>query len=56
MDTDGEARRKMRARASWARQAAKSAVSDGGASRVALRELVDELQKTYGDIVSEGKM
>ena len=56
MDADGEAARTMRARAAWARQAAKSAVSDGGASRVALRELVDELQKTYGDIVSEGKM
>ncbi|KAG2606962.1 UDP-glycosyltransferase 90A2-like [Panicum virgatum] len=56
MDADGEAARTMRARAAWARQAAKSAVSDGGASRVALRELVDELQRTYGDIVSEGKV
>lgn len=56
MDADGEAGKKMRARAAWAQRAAKSAVSDGGASRVALRKLVDELQRTYGDIVSEGKM
>ena len=56
MDADGEAGKKMRARAAWAQQTVRSAVSDGGASRVALRKLVDELQRTYGDIVSEGKM
>jgi len=56
MDADGEAGKNMRARAAWAQQTVKSAVSDGGASRVALRKLVDELQRTYGDIVSEGEM
>jgi len=56
MDADGEAGKNMRARAAWAQQTVKSAVSDSGASRVALRKLVDELQRTYGDIVSEGKV
>ncbi|TKW22618.1 hypothetical protein SEVIR_4G240300v4 [Setaria viridis] len=56
MDADGEAGKKMRARAAWARRAAKSAVGEGGTSRVALGKLVDELQRTYGDVVDEGKM
>ncbi|CAD6336450.1 unnamed protein product [Miscanthus lutarioriparius] len=51
MDVDSEAGKKIRARATWAQQAAKSAVSEGGASRVALQELVDELQRTYRGIV-----
>ncbi|KAF8687640.1 hypothetical protein HU200_042557 [Digitaria exilis] len=56
MDADSEAGKKMRARAAWARQAAKSAVGEGGASRVTLQKLVDELQRTYGDVVDQGKM
>ncbi|CAL5053526.1 unnamed protein product [Urochloa decumbens] len=52
MDAGGEAGREMRARAAWARREAMSAVSEGGASRVALRELVDELQRTYGESVT----
>ncbi|KAL6839411.1 hypothetical protein ACP4OV_030681 [Aristida adscensionis] len=47
MDADGEAGRRTRARAAWARLEAKSAVSDGGSSRVALQELVDELRRSY---------
>ncbi|CAN6194653.1 unnamed protein product [Urochloa humidicola] len=57
MDAGGEAGRRMRERATWAQRAAMSAVSEGGASHVALRELVDELQRTYGEVVvDEGKM
>ncbi|CAN6207386.1 unnamed protein product [Urochloa humidicola] len=55
MDAGGEAGRKMRARAAWAQREAESAVSEGGASRVALRELVDELQRTYGEVVVDTK-
>ncbi|CAN6163603.1 unnamed protein product [Urochloa humidicola] len=56
MDAGGEAGRRMRERAAWAQRAAMAAVSEGGASRLALRELVDELQRTYGEVVDEGKM
>ncbi|CAN6177700.1 unnamed protein product [Urochloa humidicola] len=56
MNAGGEAGKRMRERAAWARRAAMSAVSEGGASRVALRELMDELQRTYGEVVDEGKM
>ncbi|KAJ1259723.1 hypothetical protein BS78_10G177800 [Paspalum vaginatum] len=56
MDADSAAGKKTRARATWAQQAAKSAVSEGGTSYVALQELVAELQRTYGDVVEEGKM
>ncbi|OEL16327.1 UDP-glycosyltransferase 90A2 [Dichanthelium oligosanthes] len=56
MDADSEGAKKIRARATWVQQAAKSAVSEGGGSRVALQKLVDELQRAYGDIVDEGKM
>jgi hypothetical protein len=41
----GEEGRKMREKASWAQQAAKAAVSDGGTSRLALMKLVEELQR-----------
>ncbi|TVU08038.1 hypothetical protein EJB05_41422, partial [Eragrostis curvula] len=51
MDADSEVGKRMRAKATWAQQAAKSAVSEGGGSRVALQELVDELQRTYDDTV-----
>lgn len=47
MDVDSEAGKKIRAKATWAQQAAKSAVSERGTSRVALQKLVDELQRTY---------
>ncbi|PWZ05231.1 UDP-glycosyltransferase 90A1 [Zea mays] len=50
MDADSDAGRKIRARATWAQQAAMSAVGEGGASRVALEKLVDELQRTYRGI------
>ncbi|EER89354.1 UDP-glycosyltransferase 73B4 [Sorghum bicolor] len=43
----GEAGRRMRARAEQVRQAARAAVGEGGTSRLALRRLVDELQRTY---------
>jgi UDP:flavonoid glycosyltransferase YjiC (YdhE family) len=51
MDADSEGGKKIRARATWAQQAAKSAVSEGGASRVALQKLVDELRRTYRGII-----
>jgi hypothetical protein len=56
MDADGEEGRKMRARAAWAQQEAKSAVSGGGTSHMALLELVEELQRSYDRdaIVREG--
>lgn len=47
MDAGGEEGRKMRARAAWAQQEAKSAVSGGGTSHMALLELVEELQRSY---------
>jgi UDP:flavonoid glycosyltransferase YjiC (YdhE family) len=47
MDADGEEGRKMRARAAWAQQEAKSAVSGGGTSHIALLKLVEELQRSY---------
>ncbi|XP_047053167.1 UDP-glycosyltransferase 90A2-like, partial [Lolium rigidum] len=47
----GEERRKMREKATWAQQAAKAAVSDGGTSRVALMKLVEELQRSYCDVI-----
>ncbi|CAL5048447.1 unnamed protein product [Urochloa decumbens] len=57
MDAEGQAGKKMRKGAAWAQREAMSAVGEGGASRVALRELVDELQRTYGDVVvDEGKI
>jgi len=43
----GEAGRRMRDRAEQVRQAARAAVGEGGTSRLALRRLVDELQRTY---------
>jgi hypothetical protein len=43
----GEAGRRMRARAEHVREAARTAVDEGGTSRLALRRLVDELQRTY---------
>ncbi|XBH77492.1 hypothetical protein VPH35_103967 [Triticum aestivum] len=48
-DSDGQ---KMRAKAAWAQKAAKSAVSDGGTSRVALLKLVEELLGSYCDIIA----
>ncbi|KAL6602920.1 hypothetical protein ACP70R_043281 [Stipagrostis hirtigluma subsp. patula] len=47
MDADSEAGKRMRARATWAQLEAKSVVSEAGASRVAMQELVDELKSTY---------
>ena len=47
MDAGGEEGRRMRARAAWAQRAAMSAVSDGGTSRVALLEMLEELQRSY---------
>ncbi|KAM0824027.1 hypothetical protein ACQ4PT_070479 [Festuca glaucescens] len=47
----GEEGWKMRERATWAQQAAKAAVSDGGTSRVALMKLVEELQRSYCDVI-----
>ncbi|CAM0871405.1 unnamed protein product [Alopecurus aequalis] len=47
MDAEGEEGRKMRARAAWAQQAAKSAVSEGGTSHMALLKIVEELQGCY---------
>ncbi|XP_062228303.1 UDP-glycosyltransferase 73B4-like [Phragmites australis] len=43
----GEAGRRMRARAEHVRQAARAAVGEGGTSRLALRQLVDELQSSH---------
>ncbi|CAL5048444.1 unnamed protein product [Urochloa decumbens] len=57
MDAEGEAGRKMRERAVWAQREAMSAVGEGGASRVALRELVDELRgPTVRSSFDEGKI
>jgi UDP:flavonoid glycosyltransferase YjiC (YdhE family) len=47
MDAGSKEGREMRARAAWAQQEAKLAVSDGGMSHMALLELVDELQGSY---------
>ncbi|KAI4971737.1 scopoletin glucosyltransferase-like [Hordeum vulgare subsp. vulgare] len=49
-DADGQ---KMRAKAAWAQKAAKSAVSDGGTSRVALLKLVEELQGSYCGVIED---
>ncbi|KAJ1258359.1 hypothetical protein BS78_10G069300 [Paspalum vaginatum] len=43
----GEAARRTRASAERVGQAARAAVGEGGSSRLALRRLVDELQRTY---------
>ncbi|KAM0923163.1 hypothetical protein ACQ4PT_005720 [Festuca glaucescens] len=51
----GEEGRKMRERATWAQQTAKSAVSDGGTSRVALMKLVEELQRSHCDVTMGNK-
>ncbi|KAM3191946.1 hypothetical protein ACQJBY_069281 [Aegilops geniculata] len=51
-DADGQ---KMRAKAAWAQKAARSAVSDGGTSRVALLKLVEELQGSYCDVIVANK-
>ncbi|KAG2606967.1 flavonol 3-O-glucosyltransferase UGT89B1-like [Panicum virgatum] len=53
MDAGSKAARSMRERAAWARQAAESAVSRGGTSAMTLRNLVEELQRTYGDVVGK---
>ncbi|RCV22535.1 hypothetical protein SETIT_4G228200v2 [Setaria italica] len=56
MDANSKAARGMRERAAWAQQAAKSAVSLGGTSAMSLRNLVEELQRTYGDdVVGKGE-
>uniref|UniRef100_A0ACD6ADE1 Uncharacterized protein n=1 Tax=Avena sativa TaxID=4498 RepID=A0ACD6ADE1_AVESA len=47
----GEEGQKIRKRATWAQLAAKSAVSDGGTSNVALMKLVEELQRSYCDVI-----
>ncbi|KAF8687643.1 hypothetical protein HU200_042560 [Digitaria exilis] len=51
MDAVGKASRRMRERAAWAGQEAKAAVSCGGTSAMALKDLVEELQRTYGNVV-----
>ncbi|EMS63797.1 UDP-glycosyltransferase 71C4 [Triticum urartu] len=51
-DADGQ---KMRAKAAWTQKAARSAVSDGGTSRVALLKLVEELQGSYCDVMVANK-
>lgn len=55
MDGGSEEGRRIRERAAWAQQAAQSAVSDGGTSRVALLELVQELQGSYCDVIARKK-
>ncbi|XP_051230920.1 anthocyanin 3'-O-beta-glucosyltransferase [Lolium perenne] len=55
MDAGSKEGREMRARAAWARQEAKLAVSDGGMSHMALLKLVDELQGSYDRDVTVGK-
>jgi UDP:flavonoid glycosyltransferase YjiC (YdhE family) len=47
MASDSKAARSMRERAAAAQQAAKAAVRPGGTSAMALRNLVEELQRTY---------
>jgi hypothetical protein len=47
MDAGGEEGRRMRTQAAWAQRAARSAVSDGGTSRVALQKLIGDLQESY---------
>ncbi|OEL33096.1 UDP-glycosyltransferase 90A2 [Dichanthelium oligosanthes] len=51
MDADSKAARGMRERAASAQQAAKAAMRRGGSSAMALQDLVEELQRTYGDVV-----
>ncbi|KAK3130725.1 hypothetical protein QOZ80_6BG0497210 [Eleusine coracana subsp. coracana] len=53
MDAHSEVGKRIRAKATWAQQAAKSAVSQRGASRMALEELVDELRRTYGAVAGD---
>ncbi|CAN6214792.1 unnamed protein product [Urochloa humidicola] len=45
---DGEAVRRMRDRAEQVGRAAREAVGDGGTSRMALRQMVNELRRSYG--------
>ncbi|CAN6214750.1 unnamed protein product [Urochloa humidicola] len=45
---DGEAVRRMRDRAEQVGRAAREAVGDGGTSRMALRQMVNELWRSYG--------
>ncbi|WVZ79586.1 hypothetical protein U9M48_027151 [Paspalum notatum var. saurae] len=54
MDADSKAAKSMRERAARAQQAAKSAVSRGGTSAMALQNLVEELQRTYDDALGKG--
>ena len=54
MDAECKAAKQMRERAAWAQQAARSAVSHGGTSAMALQKLVEELQETYDDVVGKG--
>ncbi|KAG0514915.1 hypothetical protein BDA96_10G234300 [Sorghum bicolor] len=54
MDAECKAAKQMRERAAWAQQAARSAVSHGGTSAMALQKLVEELQETYDDDVGKG--
>ncbi|GJN38723.1 hypothetical protein PR202_gb27791 [Eleusine coracana subsp. coracana] len=51
MDADSKKGKRMREKAAWAQQEAKSAVSAGGSSTLALDNLLEELQKSYGDHV-----
>ncbi|OEL24382.1 UDP-glycosyltransferase 73B5 [Dichanthelium oligosanthes] len=44
---DGQTGRRMRASAEHVRKATRAAVGEGGTSRLALRRLVDELQRSY---------
>ncbi|KAK3134007.1 hypothetical protein QOZ80_6AG0543830 [Eleusine coracana subsp. coracana] len=53
MNAHSEEGKRIRAKATWAQQAAESAVSEGGASRIALEELVDELRRTYGAVAGD---
>ncbi|CAD6339133.1 unnamed protein product [Miscanthus lutarioriparius] len=54
MDAECKSAKQMRERAAWAQQAARSAVSHGGTSAMALQKLVEELQETYDDVVGKG--
>jgi hypothetical protein len=49
MDAECKAAKQMRERVAWAQQAAKSAVSHGGTSAMALLKLVEDLHETYDD-------
>ncbi|GJM98082.1 hypothetical protein PR202_ga15058 [Eleusine coracana subsp. coracana] len=55
MDADSKEGKRIREKAAWAQQEAKSAVSAGGSSTLALDNLLEELQKSYGDhVVANG--